>query len=105
MTDVKWVKKDPQGKDDPDLVMPEDDLGALEREVVKCWPEIEKEFAMIRPGTHPLKLHKSLTDPVELSLRRSHVDGRLDQMQVYRLDKNQAVEIEDVERSQTLKTI
>ena len=62
VTDIKWVKKDPTGHGN-DMVMPEDGLGALEREIMKSWPDVEKGFAMIRPGAHPLKLLKSATDP------------------------------------------
>ncbi len=67
MADVKWVKKDSQRMNDPPLVISEDELGELEHEVIKNWPDVEKEFACIRPGTHHMRMHKSSTDPPELS--------------------------------------
>lgn len=65
MTGVKWVKKDPSRPNEPDLVMPEDELGELEREIMKSWPNVEKGFSMIRPGAHTLRMQKSMTDPPE----------------------------------------
>lgn len=78
MTDVKWVKKVSSYRrngflgpkelvPEPDLVMPEDELGPLEHEIMKSWPNVEKGFAMIRPGTHPLRMNKSPTDPIEVA--------------------------------------
>ncbi len=100
LTDVKWVRKDPQERDDPDLVMPEDELGALEREIMKSWPDVEKGFAMIRPGAHPLKMHKSSTDPTEPSARHPHCNGN---------EKEDAeckqVEILKNKKSPTMKTM
>ena len=58
MTDVKWVKKDSSGNGgDPALVMPEDTLGDLERLVMRSWPQVEKRFDSIKPGSHAVKLY------------------------------------------------
>lgn len=78
MRDVKWVKRAHQNGEHSDfkhfdMVMPEDELGELEREILKSWPDVEKGFALIRPGAHPLRMLKSSTDPVKGSPRRSNV--------------------------------
>jgi hypothetical protein len=102
MTDVKWVKTDPEKHSLPDLVMPEDELGALERECMKSWPDVEKGFASIKPGSHAAKTHKSSTDPPEPSLRHSKVKAHLDDGLGSK--KNQVVEI-GVKKTATLKTM
>ncbi|ERF68818.1 hypothetical protein EPUS_06262 [Endocarpon pusillum Z07020] len=76
MRDVKWVKRDPQRRNDPPLIMPEDELAELEHEIMKSWPDVERGFASIRPGTHHMKMHKSSTDPLALSPGYSVVNGR-----------------------------
>lgn len=129
VTDVKWAKKDPQQRygnniPNPDLVMPEDPLGELEREIMKSWPDVERGFALIRPGAHPLRINKSSTDPVERErgdsrvsnvgvsgpgkVGRRHEEGTGEQGQ-----DGQRIVIEEVERvgeggfkkSPTLKTM
>jgi hypothetical protein len=95
MVDVKWVKKDPQERNDPDLVMPEDKLGELEREIMKSWPDVEKEFALIRPGSHLQKMNKSSTDPPEPSPRHSILKEQV-------VEKSQIVTVGKVIRSPTL---
>jgi hypothetical protein len=98
MVDVKWVKKDSQGGNDPDLVMPEDLLGELEHDIMKSWPDVEKGFALIRPGTHLQKMNKSSTDRPEPSPKHSIRNGQV-------AEKNQVIEIGKVIRSPTLQTL
>ncbi len=98
MKDVRWVKKDPQRKDEPPLVMPEDELGELEHEVMKSWPDVEKMFASIRPGLHHMKMHKSSTDPPELSPGYSVVAGK-----GFGIDR--VVEIGKTKKSPTMQTM
>jgi hypothetical protein len=102
MTDVKWVKKDPQERNDPDLVMPEDALGHLEREIMKSWPDVEKGFAVIRPGAHPLKVHKASTDPLEPSPRHSHISGNADSGSGQEDAKKQGVEFGAAKKTPTV---
>jgi hypothetical protein len=96
MVDVKWVKKDPQERNDPEMVMPEDELGELEREVMKSWPDVERGFAMIRPGTHSLRMNKSSTDPPEPSPR--FLEGQAP-------EKSQVITVGKVIKSPTLMTL
>lgn len=73
VSEIRWVKKDPAYEGD--LVMPEDELGELEREIMKSWPDVEKGFSMIRPGARPLKLFKSTTAPHEFDNVKAKVNG------------------------------
>lgn len=98
MIDVKWVKRDPDERSDPDFVMPEDELGELEREIMKCWPDVEKGFAMIKPGAHPLKMNKSSTDPPEPSPTCPGVHGRVKAGQ-------RKVDLLKAKKSPTMKTL
>jgi len=98
MVDVKWVKKDLQERNDPNLVMPEDELGELEREIMKSWPDVERGFALIRPGTHLQKMLKSSTDPPEPSPRHSIFNGQV-------TEKSQVIAVGKVVRSPTLQTL
>lgn len=98
MIDVKWVKKDSQGVNDPDLVMPEDQLGELEHEIMKSWPDVEKGFALIRPGTHLQRMNKSSTDPSEPSPKYPIFNGK-------GVEKSQVIEVGKVVRSPTMQTL
>jgi hypothetical protein len=101
MTDVKWVKRDPQERKDPDLMMPEDELGELEREILTSWPDVAKGFATIRPGAHPLRMHKSSTDPPEPLPRPSDINGKGDEGSA----EQHVLAIGNAKRSPTLKTL
>ena len=98
MKDVKWVKKDPQRRNDTPLMMPEDGLAELEHEIMKSWPDVERGFASIRPGTHHMKMHKSSTDPPELSPGYSVVNGK-----GYGIDR--VVEFGRARKSPTMQTM
>ena len=115
VTDIKWVKRDLQQRrsnniPNPDLIMPEDPLGDLEREVMKSWPNVERGFALIRPGARPLKMHKSSTDPVRRERRNSRVsnvgvsgpdnmDGRHQESTSEEGRNGKGIVIEEVERA------
>jgi hypothetical protein len=75
--------------------MPEDKLGELEREIMKSWPDVEKEFALIRPGSHLQKMNKSSTDSPEPSPRHSILKEQV-------VEKSQIVTVGKVIRSPTL---
>lgn len=98
MSDVKWVKRDPQRRDDPPLIMPEDELAQLEHEIMKSWPDVERGFTSIRPGTHHMKMHKSSTYPPELSPGYSVVNGK-----DYGMDR--VVEFGQARKSPTMQTV
>ncbi len=98
MKDVRWVKRDPTRKKERPLVMPEDEMGELEHEIMNSWPDVEKVFASIRPGLHHMRVHKSSTDPPELSPGYSIADGK-------GLGIDRVVEIVKGRKSPTMQTM
>jgi uncharacterized protein (DUF2235 family) len=63
ISDVRWVKTIPGDKETPELILPEDELGSLERMVLESWPELYGEFDTVMPGSHATSMQRSSTFP------------------------------------------
>ena len=60
---MRWVKTIRGDKVAPELILPEDELGSLERMILESWPELYKEFDTTMPGSHATSMQRSLTFP------------------------------------------
>lgn len=105
MTDVKWVKKDPQGRNDPEMVMPEDELGELEQEIMNLWPDVVEGFSTIKPSAHSLRMFKSPTDPLAPSPRHSNSPRRLDSGKGLCSVRSEVSEVDEAKRSPRIQTL
>ena len=75
MANVRWIKpllpvaagnnKEPLDELELELVMPEDAIGTLEREIMGSWPDVYEGFETIRPGGHAANVRRSSTYPNE----------------------------------------
>jgi hypothetical protein len=65
ISDVRWVKRLPGDKEIPELSLPEDEMGALERMALKSWPELYEDFDTIMPGSHATSTQRSSTFPAD----------------------------------------
>lgn len=61
--DVHWVKTLHGNKEMPELVLPEDPLGVLERTILSSWPDLLEQFDTILPGSHAVSMKRSGTWP------------------------------------------
>ena len=61
--DVRWIKKLSNNKQSREIIIPEDELGDLEKEIMELWPEIANRFDAITPGEHSKNLRRSSTLP------------------------------------------
>jgi hypothetical protein len=61
--------------DEEILIIPEDEMGAFEMKILQLWPEIESEFARVRPGeNHHVSIKRAKTEPI----RKSTADRKRD---------------------------
>jgi hypothetical protein len=103
MKDVKWVKRSREKGEDLVFVMPEDELGDVEHEIMKSWPNVERAFTLIRPGTHPVLLNKASTDPAMLSPKElMNIRNNSSRRRFPSFSKSGAAEIERARKTPTL---
>ena len=66
MTKVVWKKmtRGEKGREE-EIEMPEEELGAFEKQILQLWPEIKEHFGVIRPGSdHPTRIGRGKTFPL-----------------------------------------
>ena len=83
ISDVRWVKRLPGDEEIPELSLPEDEMGALERMALESWPELYEDFDTIMPGSHATSTRRSSTFPAD----QPHRNGVPTQIGVVRVNK------------------
>lgn len=54
------------------LQIPEDEMGHFEKKILQLWPDIESDFASVRPGTgHVVSIARAKTEPIRKSTKDS----------------------------------
>jgi uncharacterized protein (DUF2235 family) len=65
INEVRWVKKLVGDKETPELSLPEDELGPLEKMILESWPGLYQDFDTITPGSHATSMRRSSTFPAD----------------------------------------
>jgi uncharacterized protein (DUF2235 family) len=83
ISDVRWVKKLMGDKETPELSLPEEELGPLERMILESWPGLYNDFDTITPGSHATSMLRSSTFPAD----HPHSNGVAAQIGTPRVNK------------------